>query len=67
MIEDRLRGLKLRVPLAGLRLKLIPTDGELGDCRDFGRALAQAVVGTAGTPAGDKPARRPVIDFADLG
>ncbi len=69
MIEDRLRGLKLRVPLPGLRLKLIPTDTELTDCRDYGRALAQAVVGTpaAGTQPGTTAAARPpVIDFADL-
>ncbi len=58
MIEDRLRGLKMRVPVAGLRIKLIPTEEELDDCRDFGRALASAIVnGTQGK----------VIDFADLG
>lgn len=58
MIEDRLRGLKLRVPVAGLRIKLIPTDEEFEECRDFGRALAGALVrGEQGR----------VIDFADLG
>ncbi|MFB1489819.1 MULTISPECIES: FprA family A-type flavoprotein [unclassified Thiocapsa] len=58
MIEDRLRGLKLRVPVAGLRIKLIPTEEELEECRDFGRALAGALVrGEQGR----------VIDFADLG
>ncbi|QVL47503.1 MAG: FprA family A-type flavoprotein [Thiocapsa sp.] len=58
MIEDRLRGLKLRVPVAGLRIKLIPTDEELEECHDFGRALAGALVrGEQGR----------VIDFADLG
>ncbi|EGV18218.1 FprA family A-type flavoprotein [Thiocapsa marina] len=58
MIEDRLRGLKLRVPVAGLRIKLIPTDEELEECREFGRALAGALVrGEQGR----------VIDFADLG
>jgi flavorubredoxin len=25
MVEDRLRGLKLRVPIPGIRIKLIPT------------------------------------------
>jgi flavorubredoxin len=68
MIEDRLRGLKLRVPVAGLRLKLIPTDGELGDCRDFGRALAHAVTG-AGADAvevGGGVKDKPVIELADL-
>lgn len=58
MIEDRLRGLKLRVPVAGLRLKLIPTDEELEECRAFGRAIASAI-----TNGGQGR----VIDFADLG
>ncbi|MFD2111203.1 FprA family A-type flavoprotein [Thiorhodococcus fuscus] len=58
MIEDRMRGLKMRVPVAGLRIKLIPTDEELAECRDFGRALAGAIV------SGEKGR---VIDFADLG
>ncbi|MBK5967087.1 MBL fold metallo-hydrolase [Thiocystis minor] len=58
MIEDRLRGLKLRVPVPGVRVKLIPTDEELDACRDFGRALAGAIV------SGE---RGKVIDFADLG
>lgn len=58
MIEDRMRGLKMRVPVAGLRIKLIPTDAELDDCRAFGRTLAGAIV------SGE---RGKVIDFADLG
>jgi flavorubredoxin len=57
MIEDRLRGLKMRVPVPGLRIKLIPTDEELDACREFGRALADAIV------SGE---RGRVIDFADL-
>jgi flavorubredoxin len=43
MIEDRMRGLKMRVPVPGLRLKLIPTDAELAECRDLGRRLAEAM------------------------
>jgi len=59
MIEDRLRGLKLRVPVPGLRLKLIPTDDELADCRTFGVELAEALApGSAAAPA---------LDFAELG
>lgn len=57
MVEDRLRGLKLRVPLQGLRMKLIPTDEEIGDCRDFGRELAQELMGTR---------EAKTLDFADL-
>jgi len=45
MIEDRMRGLKMRVPVAGLRIKLIPTEDELAQCRDFGRQIAEALVG----------------------
>ncbi|BBL72034.1 FprA family A-type flavoprotein [Methylogaea oryzae] len=45
LIEERLRGLKLQVPVAGLRLKLIPTDGELEQCRAYGRQLARALAG----------------------
>ena len=40
MIEDRLRGLKLRVPVKGVRARLIPTETELDACRDLGRELA---------------------------
>ena len=45
MIEDRLRGLKLRVPVKGVRAKLIPTEVELGHCRDLGKQLAQHLTG----------------------
>ncbi|MEA1048310.1 hypothetical protein U5801_00535 [Lamprobacter modestohalophilus] len=62
MIEDRLRGLKMRVPVPGLRLKLTPTVAELDRCRDFGRQIAEAMTGTANPPG---TAER-VIDFAEL-
>ncbi len=58
MIEDRMRGLKMRIPISGLRVKLIPTDEELEACRDFGRRLAGALSGEKSEPA--------LIDFADL-
>ncbi len=45
MVEDRLRGLKLRVPVSGVKVKLIPTDAELARCRAFGRDLAQYLTG----------------------
>jgi flavorubredoxin len=45
MIEDRLRGLKLRVPIKGVRARLIPTDEELDRCRDLGKQLAQHLTG----------------------
>ncbi len=45
MIEDRLRGLKLRVPIKGVRARLIPTDEELEQCRNLGKQLAQHLTG----------------------
>jgi flavorubredoxin len=45
MIEDRLRGLKLRVPVKGVRARLIPTEEELERCRDLGKQLAQHLTG----------------------
>ncbi|MDD4914409.1 MAG: FprA family A-type flavoprotein [Methylococcales bacterium] len=45
LVEDRLRGLKLRVPIPGLRVKLIPTDDEILECRAFGLELAQELMG----------------------
>lgn len=46
MIEDRLRGLKMRVPIKGVRARLIPTEEELALCRDLGMQLAQHLTGT---------------------
>jgi flavorubredoxin len=57
MIENRLRGLKMRVPIPGMRVKLIPTAQELEECQQFGRQLAEVLVN-----------RQPkkVLDMADL-
>ncbi|MDD5277606.1 MAG: FprA family A-type flavoprotein [Methylovulum sp.] len=57
MVEDRLRGLKLRVPVSGLRIKLIPTDEEIELCHGFGRELGQELVGLR---------QSKIIDMADL-
>jgi hypothetical protein len=57
MLEDRLRGLKLRVPVTGVRVKLIPTEDELDKCRQFGRQLAEHLTGRA---------VRRVIDMSEL-
>ena len=45
MMEDRMRGLKLRLPVSGIRIKLIPTDDELDACKQFGRRLSKALKG----------------------
>ena len=57
MLEDRLRGLKLRVPVTGVRVKLIPTSEELARCHEFGRQLAEHLTGRA---------VRRVIDMSEL-
>jgi flavorubredoxin len=57
MLEDRLRGLKLRVPVTGVRVKLIPTEEELDKCRLFGRQLAEHLTGRN---------QRRVIDMSEL-
>jgi flavorubredoxin len=56
MIEDRMRGLKMRVPVAGLRVKLIPSEEELRDA--FGRDIAAILTG--------RNDHRPVLELADL-
>lgn len=50
MVEDRLRGLKMRVPVPGLRVKLVPGPDELEECRSLGRALGAHLAGEAATP-----------------
>jgi flavorubredoxin len=45
MVENRLRGLKLRVPMPGVRARLIPTGAELDECRELGRNLALHLTG----------------------
>ncbi|MGE5471307.1 MAG: FprA family A-type flavoprotein [Bacteroidota bacterium] len=45
LIEDRLRGLKLRLPVDGLRIKLVPAAEELEHCRNLGENLARHLTG----------------------
>ena len=58
MIEDRMRGLKMRVPKAGVRVKLIPTDEELRQSQEFGREIAGILAGEC--------SKSGVIDLAEL-
>ena len=58
MIEDRMNGLKMHIPKKGLRVKLIPNDEELEECRAFGQYIAEVLTG--------KSQNKQVIDFADL-
>lgn len=57
MIEDRLRGLKMRLPQAGVRIKLIPSTDELEQCRRYGQEAGEHLMGV-------NPPR--VLDMADL-
>jgi flavorubredoxin len=45
MLHERLRGLKFRVPLKPLKIKLIPTEEELDGCVAFGREIAEIAMG----------------------
>jgi NADH oxidase (H2O-forming) len=58
MIEDRMRGLKMRVPVSGIRIKLIPSEEELQECRIFGREIAATLTGRREGKA--------VVNLADL-
>jgi NADH oxidase (H2O-forming) len=60
MVSDRLRGLKLRVPLEGLRVKLVPTDLELQECEAFGQQLGELLTHTGAF------SERREIDLSDL-
>jgi len=57
MVEDRLRGLKLRVPVSGVRAKLIPTEAELAQCWMLGHQLGEHLTG--------RNVRR-IIDMSEL-
>jgi flavorubredoxin len=58
MIEDRMRCLKMRIPQQGLKIKLIPTEEELEQCRAFGTSIAEEMVG--------KKTNKAVIEMAEL-
>jgi len=45
MMNGRLKQLKFRVPLAPMKIKLIPTQEELDECFDFGREFGEIVNG----------------------
>jgi flavorubredoxin len=57
MLEDRMRGLKMRLPLEGIRIKLIPSLDELEQCRRFGQEAGEHLMGV------NAPR---VLDMADL-
>lgn len=46
-LEDRMRGLKMQVPLQGPRVKLVPGEAELENCRNFGTQFGEHLMGRA--------------------
>jgi flavorubredoxin len=45
MLQERMRGLKFRLPEEPLKIKLIPTDEELKQCFEFGGEIAEITMG----------------------
>jgi flavorubredoxin len=45
LIEDRLKGLRFKLPVPGLTLRFSPTEENLEECREFARQFAAQVVG----------------------
>lgn len=43
MIEERLRGLRVKVVESGLRFNLVPTEDDLAKCRAFGEEFAKSL------------------------
>lgn len=45
LIEERLKGLRFKLPVPGLTLRFTPTEENLQECREFASQLAAQVVG----------------------
>jgi len=45
LIEERLKGLRFKLPVPGLTLRFAPTEENLQECREFASQLAAQVVG----------------------
>ncbi|MEA1920153.1 MAG: flavodoxin domain-containing protein, partial [Campylobacterota bacterium] len=45
MLQDRMRGLKFRLPTEPLKVKLIPSEDELAQCYHFGKDIAEIAMG----------------------
>ena len=45
LIEERLKGLRFKLPVPGLTLRFSPTEENLEECREFARQFAVQVVG----------------------
>jgi flavorubredoxin len=45
LVEERLRGLRFKLPVPALTLRFTPTEDNLRECREFAAQLAAKVVG----------------------
>jgi len=45
LVEERLRGLRFKLPVPGLTLRFTPTEDNLRECHEFASQLAAQVVG----------------------
>ena len=45
LVEERLKGLRFKLPVPGLTLRFTPSEDNLGECRDFARQLAAQIIG----------------------
>ena len=45
LIEERLKGLRFKLPVPGLTLRFVPTEENFQECRDFAAQLAAQIVG----------------------
>lgn len=43
LMEERLRGIKFKVPVEGVRAQLVPTAEDLSACRELGRSLVGSI------------------------
>jgi len=46
LVEERLKGLRFKLPIPGLTLRFAPTKENLGECREFARQLASHIKGS---------------------
>ncbi|GBE14128.1 MAG TPA: hypothetical protein ENH32_04980 [Proteobacteria bacterium] len=42
LVEERLKGIKIKIPAEGFRAQLFPTEADLENCRELGAKLVEA-------------------------
>ena len=47
LVEERLKGLRFKLPVPGLTLRFTPTEDNLRECREFAGQLAAQVLGSS--------------------